>query len=245
MSRYAGGKRYEAWRGLIAGAFAMDRCRDLLRTLLAGWPRRSRSVLAFNAGNGTVLETLWEAGFDVTGQDSDPAYLELARTHLGSRADFVLSAPDHLPFDDSFFDYAVAVAALEFWETPETVLKEIGRVACGGLILIFPSAWSLFSLECRLRRRAPLCAAVRHLLLSPRKVNRLLRHVYGDKKTVWSSILPGPSHTWTDLSWPGQMNRLKPPLPVGAFTGVRVDFGPYYTGTPLLLRSSDPVASLN
>ena len=244
MSRYAGSKRYEAWRGQAAGAFALDRCRDLLRTLLAGWPRRSRSVLAFNVGSGAFLETLWEAGFDVTGQDSDPAYLDLARKRLGSRVDFTLSAPDHLPFDDCFFDYAVAVAALEFWDDPEAVLKEIGRVACGGLIVIFPSAWSAFSLECRLRGADPLCAAARPLLRSPRTVSRLLRRVYSDKKTVWASVLPGPSRTWAERSWFKRVNGLRLPLPVGAFTGVRVDFGPLYTGTPLLLRSADPVASL-
>ncbi len=240
----AGSKRYDAWKGQAAGAVALDRSRDLLRALLAGWPRRSRSMLVFNAGSGAFLETLWEAGFDVTAHDSDPEYLALARKRLGSRADFVLSAPDHLPFDDCFFDYAVAVAALEFWPDPEAVLREISRVACGGLIVIFPSAWSLFGLECRLRGRHALCAAARPLLQSPRSVARLLRRVYGGKKKVWSSILPGPSRTWSERSWLKPVNGLRLPLPLGAFTGVRVDFGPLYAGTPLLLRSSDPVASL-
>ena len=167
MVHHTGSKRYEAWRGQVPGSFALDRCRDLLRALLAGWPRRSRSMLVFNAGGGEFLETLWEAGFDVTAQDSDPEYLELARKRLGSRAGFVLSAPDHLPFDDCFFDYAVAASALEFWEDPEAVLREIGRVACGGLIVIFPSTWSVFNLECRVRRGNLLCAEARHLLQSP------------------------------------------------------------------------------
>lgn len=244
MSRHAESKRYEAWKGQTAGAFALDRCRDLLRALLAGWPRRSRSVLAFNAGSGVFLETLWEAGFDVTGQDDDPAYLRLAREHLGSRADFVLSAPDHLPFDDCFFDYAVAVAALEFWDDPEAVFSEIGRVACGGLLLIFPSVWSAFGLECRLRGKNPLCATARPLLQSPREISRLLRRAYGDKKTVWASMLPGPTRTWAERSWFKPVNGLPLPLPVGAVAGVRVDFGPLYEGTPLLLRASGPVPSL-
>ena len=78
----AGSKRYDAWKGQAAGAVALDRSRDLLRALLAGWPRRSRSMLVFNAGSGVFLETLWEAGFDVTAQDSDPEYLARAQARL-------------------------------------------------------------------------------------------------------------------------------------------------------------------
>jgi SAM-dependent methyltransferase len=202
-------------------------------------------MLAFNVGDGFFLETLWEAGFDVTGQDGDPKYQELAQKRMGSRADVILASPDHLPFDDCVFDYAVAVFALECWVNPEAVLEEIGRVVCGGLIVIFPSAWSLLSLECRLLKRRPLCAALRPLLQSPRNVARLLRRVYGGKKMVWSSILPGPSHSWIGRSWLKALNAPCLPLPLGAFTGVRVDFGPLYTGTPLLLRDAPLVAPLN
>ena len=234
------GTRYEPWRGQEAGSFALARCRDLLRSLLAGWPRRTRSMLMFNAGTGSgaFLETLWEAGFDVTGQDNDQNYLDRARKRLGARSDFVLSAPDHLPFDDSFFDYAVAVAALEFWENPEAVLREIGRVTCGGLIIIFPCSWSLFALECRTRGRSPLCDTAGPLLQSPRNVDRLLKRAYGKKKTVWSSALPGPSRTWTERSRLKLLNNVRLPFPMGAFAGVRVNFGPLYAATPMLLRSS-------
>lgn len=240
------GTRYDSWRGLEAGSFALARCRDLLRSLLAGWPRRARSMLVFNAGTGSgaFLETLWEAGFDVTGQDNDQGYLERARKRLGSRSDFVLSAPNHLPFDDYFFDYAVAVAALEFWEDPEAVLREIGRVACGGLIVIFPCAWSLFALECRAYGRTPLCVAANPLLLSPRNMDRLLKRVFGKNKTVWRGTLLGPSRTWGEGSWLKPLNGLRLPLPLGAFAGVRVNFGSLYAGTPILLRSSSSVATV-
>ena len=236
--------RYQEWYANEAGAYALARSQDLLRELLSGWPRRARSVLVFNAGSGEFLETLWEAGFDVTAQESDQEYLALARERLGSRADFVLSAPDHLPFDDCTFDYAVAVAALEFWENPEAVLREIGRVACNGLILIFPSAWSLFALECRLRGKKNLCSTALPLLHSPRTITRLVRRVFGKKKLAWLSVLPGTSHTWRHNRWLAPVNSLHLPLPIGAFAGLRVDFGPMYTGTPLLLRASSPMASV-
>jgi hypothetical protein len=74
----------------------------------------------------------------------------------------------------------------------------------------------------------------------------LLRRAYGGKKTVWSSILPGPSHSWIDRPCFKALNKYCLPLPVGAFAGVRVDFGPLYAGLPpLLLRSSAGVISLD
>jgi SAM-dependent methyltransferase len=244
MSRHAARHASETWKTLAPGAFALERSRDLLRALLAGWPRRSRSMLVFNVGDGIFLETLWEAGFDVTGQERNPKCRDRAQKRLGSRADVVLASPDHLPFDDRSFDYAAAVFALEHWDDPAATLEEIGRVVCGGLIVVFPSAWSLFGLECRLRKGGALHAALRPLLRSPRSVCRLLRRAYGVKKTVWSSILPGPSHTWVARSCCKALNAPCLPLPLGAFAGARVDFGPQYAGTPLLLRDAHPVASL-
>lgn len=233
--------RYQPWFDLESGTYALERSRTLLRALVSAWPRRSRSMLVLNAGSGRVLETLWEAGFDVTAQESDPAWLALARERLGKRAEFVLSAPDHLPFDDCFFDYAVAAGALEFWDDPEAVLTELGRLACGGVVLVFPNAWSLFGLECRLRKTDPLCAAARPLLQNPRALFRLLRRVYDRPKLAWISALPGPSLTWgAGAPW-RLLNAFTPPLPLGAFVGVRIDFGPQYAGTPMVLRNSTPV----
>ena len=235
--------RYREWQASESGAFALARCNDMLRNLLSGWPRRARSVLVFNAGSGDFLETLWEAGFDVTGQDSDQEFLDQARQRLGKRADFVLSAPDHLPFDDSSFDYAVAVAALEFWDNPEAVLKEIDRLACSGAILIFPNAWSLFHLECRTRARNSLCSSALPLMQSPLSLLRMSRQVFGKKKTAWASVLPAFSPTWRAGGLFRLLNAPQFPLPLGAFAGLRIDFGPLYTGTPMVLRASDQVAS--
>ena len=235
--------RYQAWLESESGAYALSRCRDMLRRLLSGWPRRSRSVLVFNAGSGDFLETLWEAGFDVTAQENDAAFLETARARLGSRAEFVLSAPDRLPFDDCSFDYAVAACALEFWERPEAVLEEIGRLACSGVILIVPNAWSLFGMECRLRKSAPLCASARPLLQSPLRLHRLARRIYGGKKAAWASVLPGVSFTWKNRGLMRLLNGPIAPLPLGAFTGLRIDFGRMYAGTPTVISSRAPVAS--
>ena len=235
--------RYQSWPETEAGSVALAQCDILLRGLFAGWPRRSRSMLVMSAGSGDFIERLWEAGFDITGQEDDPEFLAQAKARMGSRAEFVLSAPDHLPFDDCTFDYVVIVAAYEFWHSPKAVLEEINRVACSGVILIFPNAWSLFGLECRLSKKNPLCASAGALLQSPRAVWQLSRRVFGKKRTAWASILPATTSTWKRRSFFHLLNSLQCPLPLGAFVGLRIDLGSMYAGTPLLLKTSEPVAS--
>ena len=235
--------RYQSWPGNEAGVVALARCGDLLSRLFTAWPRRSSSMLVMEAGSADFIEKLWEAGFDVTGQESDPEFLERARARIGSRAEFVLSSPEHLPFDDCAFDYAVIAAAYEFWDSPEAVLEEINRLACSGVIIIFPNAWSLFGIECRLRRKHPLCASARPLLQSPRRIWQLSRRIFGKQSTAWASVLPATTATWKDRPFSRFLNSLQCSLPLGAFAGLRIDFGPTYTGTPLLLKTSNPVAS--
>lgn len=242
MTDYSIAERYQAWLDHKNGEYAIERCHDLLRGLLSGWPRRSRSVLVFNAGSNRCIEILWEAGFDVTAQDNDKNFLSLARERLGNRVEFVLSSPDHLPFDDCAFDYVVATAALEFWEQPEAVLQEIQRLACSGVILIFPNSWSLFGLECRFRKKSPLCSVAAPLLQSPRKIHTLIRDNFTNDNIVWASVLPFFSWTWTPKGWLSSWNMRQMSIPLGAFAGVRIDMGPQYTGTPLLLPASEPVA---
>jgi SAM-dependent methyltransferase len=235
--------RYQFWPESEAGSVALEQCTILLRGLFAGWPRRSRTMLVMGAGSGNFIEQLWEAGFEITGQEDDPEFLAQAKARMGPRVEFVLSAPDHLPFDDCTFDYAVIVAAYEFWDTPEAVLKEIKRVACGGVILIFPNAWSLFGFECRLSRNNPLCVSTEPLLQSPRTIWQLSRRIFGKKRIVWASVLPATTHTWKGHPFFRFLNSVQAPLPLGAFAGLRIDLGPMYAGAPLLLKTSRPVAS--
>lgn len=235
-------ERYQQWLAHERGIVALECCQVLLRGLLAGWPRRSRSMLMLNAGSAAYAETLWEAGFDLTVQDNHPDYLDKARQRLGRRAEFVLSAPEHLPFEDCAFDYAVAAAALEFWDNPADVLREMQRLACSGIIVLFPNAFSLFGLECRLAEQDPFYLAARPLLRNPRALAATIRSIYGKKRIVWTSVLPGPSWTWRRNRWAAMLNTLRMPVPIGAFAALRIDFGPLYTGTPLPI-SVKPVAS--
>ncbi|MDR2160884.1 MAG: class I SAM-dependent methyltransferase [Desulfovibrio sp.] len=233
--------RYAYWYATSSGAFALARKKELLGRLLSGWTRRTRSLLVVQAGDGIFLENLWESGFDVTGQESVPALLGAARARLGGRADYALGAPDLLPFDSCSFDYAVAVDALEFCREPGAVLREMGRVACGGLILMVPNAWSLLGLRCLLAAdHRPLLP----FLQSPRRLHRLLKKTFAGQRTVWLSSLLGPVCSWRFSAPAVFANSLDSPFPLGAVAGVRIDFGPLSAGTPLLVPLRSPVSSV-
>ena len=230
---------HREWLAAEQGEFAHARIEDLLGRLLADWPRRSRSLLVMNAGGGRMLESLWQAGFDVTGQENDQACLTMPRTNAGRRVDVFISAPDHMPYDDCSFDYALGIPG--YWENPEATLVELRRVVCSGVALLFPNVYSLCGIGCLFGRRHPLFQHPDCALLSPRTLWHLTRKVFGKRTTAWSAVLVGPALTWTPASRLAFLNRSPLPAPLGAIAGLRVDFGPLRTGTPLLLRAAEPV----
>ncbi len=244
-------RRYGAWRGLKNGVHALDRIRELIERLVAPWPRRGRRLLALNVGDGHFLEALWEAGFDVTGQERDLSLLAQARERLGSVAEFVACGPEHLPYDDDAFDYVVAAAALEFTDNPKAVVAEMGRLASRGILIVFPNALSVFRLECALAgllstsdnehddehpaRRLRLPAPA--LWFTVDGIRRMLKNIPGEKKLSVFSALWGPSITWTQSGmlcrWLGNA---RPGAAGGAFAGLRVDLAAGLTGTGLAIR---------
>ncbi|MDR0826523.1 MAG: class I SAM-dependent methyltransferase [Desulfovibrio sp.] len=222
------------------GSLALESGRDLMRALLSAWPRRARSVLFLGAGVSSFAENLWEDGFEVTVQDSNPQRLESSRQVLGGRVEFVLSAPNHLPFDDGSFDYVVAGPCPVLGGQAEGTLEEMGRLACSGVLIIFFNACSIFALECRLRRKNPLYAQIVSGLQSPRALAAAARRIFVGKSEVFASILPGPLCTWRRGFFLEGMNSVKFPLPIGALAALRVDLGSMYAGAPLLLRTNEP-----
>ncbi|MDR2799828.1 MAG: class I SAM-dependent methyltransferase [Desulfovibrio sp.] len=225
----------------LAGRFALESGRGLMRGLMSGWPRRARSALVLGALAWSVAENLWEAGFDVTVQDGSPRRLEAARAALSRRVEYALSSPDHLPFDDSSFDYAVAGPFPALAERADAVLREMDRLACSGVLIIFFNSWSMFGLECRIKREIPLYAQAFACLQSPRAIAAAARRAFAGKRGVFASILPGPLRTWRAGFFPDGLNHVKFPLPLGALAALRVDFGPLYAATPLLLGGEPAV----
>ncbi len=215
-----------------------ERLEYLLAGMMSGWPRRGRRLLALSAGRAPFLESLWQAGFDLTVHDNDPEALAVAAGTLKNRAERIVGVPDHLPVDDCSFDYALALLGPET-PLPE-LLQELHRVACRGVLLLFASSWSLAAVEYRLRNKThPHTAG----FFSPRALRREARLVFAPTRRTWGSVLPGHSRTWKRGFLFEHLNAPLLPLPLGAVACLRLDRGVPYTGTPLVVRAAAPVTS--
>ncbi|MDI1462878.1 methyltransferase domain-containing protein [Catellatospora sp. KI3] len=99
---------------------------------------RGRRVLDAGCGAGPLSEALRARGAVVTGFDSSPAMVELARERLGPDADLRvadLSLP--LPFADGTFDDVVVSLVLHYLQDWKAPLAELRRVLKpGGRLLL-------------------------------------------------------------------------------------------------------------
>lgn len=99
---------------------------------------RGRRILDAGCGSGPLSEALRAKGAIVTGFDSSPAMVELARQRLGGDADLQvadLSLP--LPFSNGAFDDVVVSLVLHYLQDWKAPLSELRRVLKpGGRLLL-------------------------------------------------------------------------------------------------------------
>jgi ubiquinone/menaquinone biosynthesis C-methylase UbiE len=96
-----------------------------------------RRILDAGCGSGPLSAALSAKGAIVTGVDSSPAMLELARQRLGAAADLhVADLNGPLPFADGSFDDVVASLVLHYLEDWSAPLAELRRVLKPGGRLI-------------------------------------------------------------------------------------------------------------
>ncbi len=93
-------------------------------------PREGMDVLDVGCGTGIQLAPYQEARCRVSGVDTSPAMLNVARRRLGERADLRLSDAARTPYPDSAFDLVLATTVLHEIgpEVRGTVLDEMKRV---------------------------------------------------------------------------------------------------------------------
>lgn len=203
---------------------------NLARRMASGWPRRGHKLLEMFCADGYFLEMFWHFGFDVTGHDQSPRLLGMARERLKNTADFALSHPESLPYDDHCFDYVVCLAGLEFAENPQALVSEMFRLATRGVLLAFPSAWSLYALGSCWGRRSG------GKFFSPLRISSMIRRAdeSGTGKLSWGSTLLGPGWSW-EMPRLSRINSASGPLPIGAVNVVRVDFNPPLGSSSILV----------
>jgi SAM-dependent methyltransferase len=123
---------YDAWYGSARGRWIGDVETRLLLDLLTC--RRGDSVLDVGCGTGYFSRRLAQAGFRVTGIDTDSGALEFAARNDG-RIRYLRADARKLPFADHSFDCAVAVTSLCFIEPASAALREMWRIARRSVVL--------------------------------------------------------------------------------------------------------------
>lgn len=226
---------YAEWQGSPAGDCARQALELLARRMSSGWPRRGHSLLELYCANGYFLEMFWQSGFDVTGQDQSPELLAKSRERLRNAAEFTQANPEQLPYDDGHFDYVVCLAGMDFAEDPPALVKEMFRVAAKGVLLAFPSSWSLHCLGSFIarKRRAQSVNNAPKRFYSPLKISTMLNQA-GDGTSNWASALIGPAWSWK-LRWMRWLNQVHFPFPFGAISMVRVDLEAPLAGDGLIV----------
>ena len=223
----------EQWRASPRGSFALAQQKQVLQHVMSRWPRRGCSILDVDCGAGLFSEFLWESGFDVTCLARNQAMLESAQVRLGSRASYQVGLAGHLPFDDHDFDYVALLGAFADMDDPRTALEEALRVAARGVILGFFNACSL----ARLAQALPRGGSMPHVRwLSPAALWRLLRLLPDIRRARFGAVLLGPPFTWREGKICGFCNKLRLPLPVGAYVALSITLGPTLPLTALPLR---------
>ena len=136
-----------AWHTTAQGAYALACEQALHSRMIAGWPRRSTSLLEMGCASGEFLQLYWGYGFDVTGMDGSQDMIRCCRESMQNRAELYCGSLEHLPFEDGAFDFVcVSIHALEQAD-PQCVLREAARVASGGILVSFRNIWSMLWLE--------------------------------------------------------------------------------------------------
>lgn len=119
----------------------------VLRLDMAG-----RKVLEVCCGSGLMTEALARRGARMTGIDVSAQALARARERArryGFQADFHIADAEALPFRDGSFDIVAVHDGLHHLDDPDRAIREMGRVARHGVLILEPARAALTRLAVR------------------------------------------------------------------------------------------------
>jgi SAM-dependent methyltransferase len=119
-------------------------------------PAEGRRVLDVGTGTGRAALGFARDGAVVTGIDASEEMLAVARRTAADRAlpaTFQVGDAHAIPFGDRTFDVAVSLRVIMHTPDWRVCVRELCRVSDWRVILDFPSARSVASIESALRRR--------------------------------------------------------------------------------------------
>lgn len=226
-------KRLAAWEREPYGRFGLEQEISFLLHLASDWRRRHRKVLQIECGNGLLLESFWEAGFDLSATASSPSDLHKTRTRIGRRAELHLTHPADLPFEDKSFDYVLLITALDYCSQPSQVLQEAARVCAKEMLISFLNKHSLYALT--LARANALTSTSKPVRWWSWPSMRAFvgRNLGSRPVCAQGGILPGPYTSWQSYPFYRALNNMLCPNIFGAYAALRLDMTADHSLTPL------------
>jgi ubiquinone/menaquinone biosynthesis C-methylase UbiE len=130
----ASANEYEDWYRTAKGRLVDILEKEVISDLCRIQP--GDKVLEIGCGTGHFSAYFEELGAQVTGLDTSPDLLHLAKDRYGSiKVDFTAGNALKLPFADHSFDLVAMIATLEFIIDPGKALREAFRVSKGRVFL--------------------------------------------------------------------------------------------------------------
>jgi ubiquinone/menaquinone biosynthesis C-methylase UbiE len=212
----ASADKFEAWYYTPKGKFADILEKEVIAELCKIY--RGDKVLEIGCGTGHFSAYFEELGAQVTGLDTSPDMLCVAKERHGNlKIDFEAGNAYQLPFADHSFDLVAMITTLEFITDPRKALAEAFRVSKGKIFLGILNRNSLLAWQRKGSAKRVWQEAHFYTL---REIKELLGK---DKRVKWKSILHLPLIN-SKLLFNARLNlerRLsKFNLPFGAFIGI-------------------------
>ena len=118
---------YDAWYDTPRGRWVGDAEYAMAARLLAG--QAGDSLLDVGCGTGWFTRRAAADGFNATGLDPNPDWLNYARTHSDPSMKWIEGDARALPFSTNSFDHVLSIAALCFVDDEQQAVAECVRVA--------------------------------------------------------------------------------------------------------------------
>lgn len=211
------GTLHNDWRAEPVGPYLDGRIRRFILDLTA--PEPGERVLDIGCGRGGHLDLFRRKGCDVTGTDSSPSMIEMARQRLEHRAGLHQAPAEDLPFSDNEFDIVTLIASLEFTDDPARAIAEAIRVCRGRIFIGVMNRYSLLGAQGHLLHLldSPPSAPRRHFHLAG--LTGLIRRQLSEVRPKWGSVIFLP---WFCYHFATGLEERIPVMknPFGAFLGL-------------------------
>ncbi len=216
---------YDKWFEDPKNKFVFDLENDLIVKLLS--PQSGERLLDVGCGTGNYLNIFADMGLNVTGLDSSPYMLDIARQKLGHRAEIRRGVAEDLPFDDNTFDIATLITVLEFTENPVKAIEEACRVARDRVFLGVLNSCALKGIERRIKGIFTETIYNKACFYNVWGLQREVRSVVGKSPVSWRTVplFPARFRSYTE-----KLERwaLIQRFPFGTFIGMIIKLVPMY-----------------